>query len=425
VLFVANRCIVREGTMPVVKKKLAYRHGGRGSTFFYLLLRTICTIVALQIIVHFFYAQSSPPDDATDGVRTKKLHGKHAHHASALESRSESQKISKNTKFAQVTAAFTLPSGSVLAIEQAHALFSAGTSEGLRMIEHLDSSFYRVELDEYPHTVWPAPMTMHYGRQQANVGVSDTLSVAMNGTALLERKHEIMEILSRLAGIHIDIHVDDAHTADDAHKLKQHAPTEKQSQHHMPPPDDGHSRSKPPTGTDIQAKNACEGGSIESLVIQTEFDGEPEITPDNEAYVLIVWSKGAFIQAASVWGALHGIRTFAGLVQQLQHSHDDDNKEHDHQKQKSGNSCSKFIVAPVYVHDRPRFAHRGFLLDTAHVFMPACARRVQRSDGGQKSDGGQIGADSIDDVLFFASAVKMNVFHWYVCTCGCLHVCIL
>jgi N-acetyl-beta-hexosaminidase len=102
-----------------------------------------------------------------------------------------------------------------------------------------------------------------------------------------------------------------------------------------------------------------------------------QVSPENEAYQLSVWRGGAWIVGTTVWGALHGLRSLSQLS-----SDENGNGE-----------CTHVTPTDLLVEDSPRFAHRGFLLDTAHV---------------------KLNVPDLLAALRFASSVKLNVFHWHL-----------
>ncbi|KAF3701833.1 Beta-hexosaminidase subunit beta [Channa argus] len=104
----------------------------------------------------------------------------------------------------------------------------------------------------------------------------------------------------------------------------------------------------------------------------SECDGFPSLTSD-ESYKLIVNKRSAVLTASKVWGALHGLETFSQLVYE------------DEYGAKTINSTK--------IHDFPRFAHRGILLDSSRHFLPI---KVILAN------------------LETMAMNKFNVFHWHI-----------
>ena len=93
---------------------------------------------------------------------------------------------------------------------------------------------------------------------------------------------------------------------------------------------------------------------------------------EDESYRLEVTSGGAFLQANTVTGVLHGLETFAQLI---------------------APGPDGFEVPAVQIEDHPRFPWRGLMLDVARHWMPVSV--VERN-------------------LDAMAAVKLNVFHWHL-----------
>jgi len=93
---------------------------------------------------------------------------------------------------------------------------------------------------------------------------------------------------------------------------------------------------------------------------------------EDESYTLDVSDAGASIKAATAEGAIHGLATFAQLVQP---------------------GPDGFQVSGVHIEDRPRFPWRGLMLDVCRHWMPV--EVVKRN-------------------LEAMAAVKLNVLHWHL-----------
>jgi hexosaminidase len=110
-----------------------------------------------------------------------------------------------------------------------------------------------------------------------------------------------------------------------------------------------------------------------NLLVQCRGAGPttPELGED-ESYVLEVSDKQAFVNAATVVGALRGLETFLQLVTA---------------------DASGYIVPEVRINDSPRFPWRGLLIDVARHWQPV---------------------EAIKRNLDAMAAVKLNVLHWHL-----------
>ncbi len=91
-----------------------------------------------------------------------------------------------------------------------------------------------------------------------------------------------------------------------------------------------------------------------------------------ENYTLEVGGNDAVLVAHSAWGALRGLETFSQIVY---------------------TSAGSLVVNKTSIVDFPRFAHRGYLVDSSRHFLP------------------------VGYLLKFLDAMaynKMNVFHWHI-----------
>ena len=105
-----------------------------------------------------------------------------------------------------------------------------------------------------------------------------------------------------------------------------------------------------------------------------ECAGGPEYPSlgEDESYTVDVSDSQARIRAATADGAIHGLATFAQLIQP---------------------GPDGFQVAGVHIEDRPRFPWRGLMLDVCRHWMPV--EMVKRN-------------------LDAMAAVKLNVLHWHL-----------
>lgn len=125
------------------------------------------------------------------------------------------------------------------------------------------------------------------------------------------------------------------------------------------------------TGWTLQPQTAdAHQGKIQ-IVIKQKVAAQP--MPDSdESYVLQITPQGATLTANTRFGALHGMETLLQLLQ-----NDDQNT----------------FLPLVTIHDQPRFAWRGVLLDSARHFLPIST--IKRQLDGM-------------------AAAKLNVLHWHL-----------
>ncbi|CRH27946.1 hypothetical protein BN1182_AE_00850 [Pantoea ananatis] len=99
----------------------------------------------------------------------------------------------------------------------------------------------------------------------------------------------------------------------------------------------------------------------------------PVPQPDSdESYQLDVNRDGVLLKANSRFGAMRGMETLLQLIE---------------------NSAEGTRIPWITIHDKPRFAWRGILIDSARHFMPV--RTLKRQ---------------IDGI----AAARMNVLHWHL-----------
>ena len=105
-----------------------------------------------------------------------------------------------------------------------------------------------------------------------------------------------------------------------------------------------------------------------------ECAGGPEFPTlgEDEAYTLDISGTGGRIKAATAEGAIHGLATFAQLIQP---------------------GPDGFQVSGVHIEDHPRFPWRGLMLDVCRHWMPV---------------------DVVKRNLDAMAAVKLNVLHWHL-----------
>jgi len=103
-----------------------------------------------------------------------------------------------------------------------------------------------------------------------------------------------------------------------------------------------------------------------AFIVETTPNGAPE------SYQLDVSPEKAVLAASTVEGALHGLETFAQLIEP---------------------GAGGFEVAAVHIEDHPRFPWRGLMIDCARHWMPL---------------------EVIERNLDAMAAVKLNVLHWHL-----------
>ncbi|MBU9846557.1 beta-N-acetylhexosaminidase [Rahnella ecdela] len=120
-----------------------------------------------------------------------------------------------------------------------------------------------------------------------------------------------------------------------------------------------------------QNTETVSGQATITLNIQKKVDAQP--MPDSdESYQLEVTANSVTLTANTRFGAMRGMETLLQLVQ---------------------NDGENTFIPLVSIHDQPRFAWRGVLLDSARHFLPV-------SDIKRQLDG--------------MAAAKLNVLHWHL-----------
>jgi hexosaminidase len=122
----------------------------------------------------------------------------------------------------------------------------------------------------------------------------------------------------------------------------------------------------------LYAPVAPPAGDAHRLTIDCAGGPEYPTLGQDESYTLDVTGAEARIRAATTEGAIHGLATFAQLIQP---------------------GPDGFQVAGVHIEDRPRFPWRGLMLDVCRHWMPVAV--VERN-------------------LEAMAAVKLNVLHWHL-----------
>lgn len=111
--------------------------------------------------------------------------------------------------------------------------------------------------------------------------------------------------------------------------------------------------------------------AILQLHVDHLVDGPPRLGED-ESYSLQITPSGANLRATTTLGAMRGFQTILQLVQ---------------------TGPDGFFLPAVTIHDQPRFAWRGLMIDVCRHFMPL---------------------DVLKRNLDGMAAVKLNVFHWHL-----------
>jgi hexosaminidase len=110
-----------------------------------------------------------------------------------------------------------------------------------------------------------------------------------------------------------------------------------------------------------------------TLVIRAENAGRKvQELDEDESYTLEITPARALLTAPNALGALHGLQTFLQLIEP---------------------TAAGFAVPVITIHDQPRFAWRGLLIDVSRHFIPI--EVLKRNLDGM-------------------AAVKMNVLHWHL-----------
>ena len=120
-----------------------------------------------------------------------------------------------------------------------------------------------------------------------------------------------------------------------------------------------------------QAQENAGGQAAVNIIIKQKVAEQPEPDSD-ESYQLTVTPQGATLTANTRFGAMRGMETLLQLVQ---------------------NDGENTFIPLVSIHDQPRFAWRGVLLDSARHFLPV-------PDIKRQLDG--------------MAAAKLNVLHWHL-----------
>ena len=185
-------------------------------------------------------------------------------------------------------------------------------------------------------------------------------------------------------------------------------------------------KGEPTTTTTTPARDPA--SLIQKLEVSVSSTDQSLSVATDEGYELVVDAPTSRIEAATVFGALRGLETFAQLVERVdderggarragaeeaaeeeeeelgrrrhkhhkprhhhrRHSH---HRRHHKKEHKRDVGASRFFLPAASVSDAPRFAHRGTLIDSARHFLPL---------------------DIIISHLDAMEASKLNVLHWHL-----------
>ena len=137
-------------------------------------------------------------------------------------------------------------------------------------------------------------------------------------------------------------------------------------------------------GESVQPCAPAAGSTLSSLIVAVDSARASPYPAlgDDESYALFLAAGDASaLRARTVWGALRGLETLTQLVS----------------ADRAPDAAGPRLVVPaawVNVSDRPRFSHRGLMIDTGRAFLPV---------------------PLILATLDAMASVKLNVLHWH-CT---------
>ena len=126
------------------------------------------------------------------------------------------------------------------------------------------------------------------------------------------------------------------------------------------------------TGSPLPRSLAPSGARSSLLLKVSAAGGAVPSMDDDESYTLQSTAEGVVIEAATTWGAMHGLATLLQLARP------------------EGN---QYAIPAVTIQDSPRFRWRGLMIDCGRHFEPM---------------------DVLKRNLDAMAAVKLNVFHWHL-----------
>ncbi len=123
------------------------------------------------------------------------------------------------------------------------------------------------------------------------------------------------------------------------------------------------------TSLDMKVTNPAQA----KLVVHREHESKAvQELGEDESYSLEISASGAKLDATTTLGIMRGLETFLQLVQTI---------------------SDGFAAPAIMIHDKPRFAWRGLMIDVSRHFIPL---------------------DVLKRNLDGMAAVKLNVFHWHL-----------
>jgi len=202
--------------------------------------------------------------------------------------------------------------------------------------KNLNIKEHQSDPNEAPHLLWPSPVSYTYGSSE--VAINDPCNFSFKLGVGLEAR-DIQQVFA-------------------AYKQYMFA--------------DAHCPSK-------DVENAPARNNILNFTIQDASQVQMDLNVD-ESYNLTVQDGSFQVSAKTFVGALRGLETFSQLISK---------------RQDPNTGLTTFFIpaTPVQIQDFPRFAHRGFMLDTSRHFIS------------------KTNILKILDGMMFS---KLNVFHWHL-----------
>ena len=123
----------------------------------------------------------------------------------------------------------------------------------------------------------------------------------------------------------------------------------------------------------VEQLNSC-GIAVANVLSPEEEIASLDMNVDESYTLTISANKECLIQSQTVWGALHALETFTQLL-----------------KRQDGAVFCDYV--PVSVNDRPRYTHRGVLVDTSRHYLPL---------------------DTLKKAVDSLTLSHFNVLHWHI-----------